>query len=302
MGSRFLPFPPKWKVSMHRSLLRLALASGVAVLTASMTACSNDLPDEPSAGAPQADVGILAVPANDDFEAAEVIPELPFTDSDITTDATTAPDDPADCFGNETTVWYQFTPSVDTRINANTLGSDYDTGLAIYTGTRGDLTEIGCNDDFIFTGGPSSVTFDASAGVTYFFKVGSFAGTPGGNLVFNVNVALEVELTIDPVGSVNGATGVATIRGTVTCSRDASGDIGVELRQRVGRAIISGFSGITVQCDGVTQWEAVVDPQNGLFVGGRAEVSAFVSVFDPVTSEEASDSETATVRLSGKGK
>ena len=49
-------------------------------------------------------------------------------------------DDPAnDCIGGHT-VWYQFTPSEDIRVNANTFGSDYDTGIAVYTGTRGTLT------------------------------------------------------------------------------------------------------------------------------------------------------------------
>jgi hypothetical protein len=35
------------------------------------------------------------------------------------------------------------------------------------------------------------VNFDAVAGTTYFFMVGSFGDTPGGNVVFNVDVSLE---------------------------------------------------------------------------------------------------------------
>jgi hypothetical protein len=75
------------------------------------------------------------------------------------------------------------------RINANTVGSDYDTGIAVFTGTRGALTFIGCNDD-VLTGRNrvSSVTFDGVAGETYYFMVGSCCGTDGGNLVFNVKV------------------------------------------------------------------------------------------------------------------
>ena len=39
--------------------------------------------------------------ADDDFDNATTITTLPFTDTENTTEATTAPDDPiADCFGN----------------------------------------------------------------------------------------------------------------------------------------------------------------------------------------------------------
>ena len=39
-------------------------------------------------------------------------------------------------------MWYQFTPTEDIRLNANTFGSDYDTGIAVYTGTPGALTSL----------------------------------------------------------------------------------------------------------------------------------------------------------------
>ena len=88
-------------------------------------------------------------------------------------------------------MWYAFTPSGSKRIEANTFGSDYDTDLVVYTGTRGDLTEIACNDDAESV--QSRVVFDAVAGETYFIMVGAFASGPGGNLVFNlVNPSAEV--------------------------------------------------------------------------------------------------------------
>jgi hypothetical protein len=176
--------------------LKVIAGTLAGVTTLWMTACSKDLPEEPSTGAPQAEVTIAQIPANDDFDDAIVFTTLPFTDNLNTSEATTAADDPADpedpavCFIGGHTVWYQFTPSEDTRVNANTVGSDYDTGIAVFTGTRGALTLIGCNDD-VLTGRNrvSSVTFDAVAGQTYYFMVGSFGDSPGGNLVFNVKVA-----------------------------------------------------------------------------------------------------------------
>jgi len=122
----------------------------------------------------------LAQPANDDFDTPTVISALPFTDSISTVDATVAADDPF-CNSSEHTVWYSFTPTQDGPIRADTFGSDYDTNLAVYTGSRGGLSEIACA---FF---PPQVTFNAAANTTYFFMVGSTFGVPGGNLVFNVN-------------------------------------------------------------------------------------------------------------------
>jgi hypothetical protein len=123
-------------------------------------------------------------PANDDFYNSTLIGSLPFNDALSTVDATTAFDDPF-CSGNGHTVWYSFTPSDNMIIDANTIGSSYDTTLSAYTGSRGALAQIACNDDYY--GVQSRVSFNAFAGQTVFFMVGSFGGGPGGNLNFNVS-------------------------------------------------------------------------------------------------------------------
>jgi hypothetical protein len=242
---------------------------------------------------------IAQPPANDDFASATVVPGLPFTDQVNTTEATTAADDP-DCFGQGATVWYSFTPTTDLRVEANTFGSDYDTTLSVYTGAPGALTQIACNDDAVGSL-QSRVRFDATAGETYYFMVGSFASGPGGNLVFNVDVApppLELGLTIDPVGSVVPSKGVATISGTVTCSEPAFVEVQGRMEQRVGRLLISGFFFTFVECTPpATAWSATVEGENGLFVAGRAHVEAFAFAPEEGAFAEAS----ATVRLRGSG-
>jgi hypothetical protein len=266
---------------MNPSRKTIAVTLLAGVMTVGMPACSRDLPDEPSAGTPQADVSILQVPANDDFANAVVIGALPFTDDIGNTNEATAVDDPAnDCLVDGHTVWYTFTPSVDTRINANTFGSDYDTGIAVYTGTPPSLTQIACNDDAI-TGQfvQSNLNFDAAAGTTYYFMVGSCCGSGGGHLVFNVSVSVNLGLTIDPTGSVDAKTGVATISGTVTCSEPVSVFLDGFIEQRVGRVILRGFFFTAVECDGATSWQVQVVADNGLFAGGQ--VKATVHAFAP---------------------
>jgi hypothetical protein len=131
---------------------------------------------------------LAAPPANDDFNSATSIGTLPFTTSQDTSEATAAGDDPIECH-NSGSVWYSFTPAANMLIVADTVGSDYDTTMAVYTGPQGGLTLVpgACNDDFY--GLQSQVEFNAIGGTTYYFLLGRCCGTGGsggGNLVFSV--------------------------------------------------------------------------------------------------------------------
>ena len=124
--------------------------------------------------------------ANDDVGSATAISALPFADSLDTSDATTAPDDPS-CAGSGHTVWFAWTPGADARVEANTFGSSYDTTLSVYTGARGALSQLVCNDD---SGGlQSRLEWQASAGTTYYVMVASYGGGPGGSLSLSVHEA-----------------------------------------------------------------------------------------------------------------
>jgi len=129
---------------------------------------------------------ILPPPSNDDFALAAAIRSLPFTNDVNTLEASSEPSEPSPCGDIANTVWYTFTPPSEFRIQADTVGSNYDTVLAVYTGTSlVDLINVDCNDDF--PGGPlqSFIEFRATAGVTYLFQVGGFRGSKG-DLTFHV--------------------------------------------------------------------------------------------------------------------
>jgi hypothetical protein len=189
--------------------------------------------------------GVGAQPANDDIANATPITSLPFDDTLDTTDATMAPDDP-DCFGNGPTVWYVFTPSEDINVLADAqANTDYDSTLSVYTGSPGALTQIACSDD--------RVIFEATAGTTYWFMVGSWFSGSGGNLVFHAEVApptLELDIAVNATGVVDSKTGVARVSGTVRCNTESTIDfIGGSLQQRRGnKAISQGFSVPSFAC------------------------------------------------------
>jgi hypothetical protein len=240
----------------------------------------------------------VAQPANDELASAVIIPSVPFTPPALdTTAATTAADDPF-CAGNGHTVWYRFTPTQDQRVEINTFGSDYDTTLSVWTGSQGNLENVACNDD---TGSlQSRVRFDATAGETYFIMAGSFFENPGGTLVLSVVTApppLQLDVSIDRLGSFDQRTGEATIRGIVTCSRSAPVELGGEIVQFFNRHKFSGFLGAFVpECNGPTPWAATASSFAGRFGGGRAGVGVTANAF----TEDTSDSATATVTLRGR--
>lgn len=243
-----------------------------------------------------------AVPDNDDFDDATPITALLFTDTVDTIEATEAADDP-DCAGAGATVWYTLTLTDDTFVEINTFGSDYDTTLSAYTGDRGNLEQIACNDDAGFDV-QSRIRFDAAAGQTYYIMAGSFHSGPGGNLVLNASEShppepVHVDVTLDPVGSVDPRTGTAWLSGTVTCTGAEFVDLFGELRQRAGRAIITGWGFDFLPCEADTPFMLEIQGQNGLFAGGRAD--ALVDAFACNEEECGFDVVEQEVRLRGGG-
>jgi hypothetical protein len=110
----------------------------------------------------------------------------------------------------------------------------------VYTGTPGNLTQLACSD--------TSVAFEADAGTTYWFMVGSFFSEFGGTLVFHAEVVpppLELDITVNAEGVVDPKIGVARVSGTVRCNTASTIDfLGDSLQQRRGNEAIS--QGISV--------------------------------------------------------
>ena len=90
-------------------------------------------------------------------------------------------------------LWYQWTATATGAITIDTLGSNFDTELAVYTGTAiNALTIVAQNADV--GGSPpynvlSSVTFNPVVGTTYWIAVDGYRGRSGG-LSLNWNQAV----------------------------------------------------------------------------------------------------------------
>ena len=253
---------------------------------------------------------IVPPPPNDDFNNPTVVQSIPFTTSEDVSAATTAPDDPLSCFGANQTVWFAFTPPANIRLEANTFGSNYDTTLSVYTGTRGALTLIACNDDSNNTV-QSRVRFDAVAGTNYYFMVSSLFPVSSANLVFNLLQGpppLTIAPSLTQFGSVDPTTGTATLTGFVTCSQPVFVTLSGQLKQTHAGTPISGFFSTFIPCTGTTPWSVTVQTvpflfhgrSAALFTAGKATVFASAVAFDPDTGEFIQRNLTVTITLRGK--
>lgn len=248
-------------------------------------------------------------PPNDDILGATQIASIPYSTSEDVSTATSAPSDPY-CNGNAQSVWFAYTPTTNVRLEANTFGSNYDTTLSVYTGSPGNLIQVGCNDDSNGTL-QSRVDFDATAGTTYYFMVASpYAQSPA-DLIFNLQLApppFAFTPSINQFGSVTPSTGSATIQGSVTCNYNSYITISGQVKQTHGRTPINGFFSAFVPCNATTvPWSAALQSQlqlfHGrsalLFTGGKANVTATAFGFDPDTGEFEQLNISTTVTLKG---
>jgi hypothetical protein len=127
-------------------------------------------------------------PPNDDFTNAALIAGFPYSVISLnTTNATTQGNDPATSCGSvvhpkqSRSVWYRFTPSVTHRYVIHTNGSNYDTVLAVWTGSFGSLVQQGCDNDG-GAGTQSQLILTLNAGTTYYIEALRFSSGSGGLL------------------------------------------------------------------------------------------------------------------------
>ncbi|MBK6830024.1 MAG: hypothetical protein IPG92_04405 [Flavobacteriales bacterium] len=137
-----------------------------------------------------------APPANDACAAPIVVSSYPYTSpTPINNGWATDDFSTIGCAGSGPfkNVWWTVTGVCGT-MTAQTCGANFDTELAVYSGTCGSLVSIGCNDDA--AAGPcnatlqSHLTWTATQGTVYYISAGSYSSfSSTGDIVLNVTVA-----------------------------------------------------------------------------------------------------------------
>jgi len=131
------------------------------------------------------------VPPNDTCAGAITVSGSTYINSQSTIAATSTGDPVPDCAALGNGVWYKYTAATDGQIVVDTIGSDFDTVLAIYTGTCGSLTQVACNDDGPGIRPRSEITLSVTAGTAYYILAGGLSGATG-------NLTLRFYLTGTP--------------------------------------------------------------------------------------------------------
>ncbi len=229
-------------------------------------------------------VAAAAHPKNDLPSGAIAISDvLPQTITQDTTGATVNKKDDFGCGAggvDQATVWYTFTPSSDMSVIVDASASSYFVGINLFEGTADANHLINCSG--------TALIFDAFAGTTYYLMFADADGdnVNGGTLNVTLDVApppLQISLAVDPTARLSNNGAVATVTGTISCSRQAEfAEVDAFLRQTVGRFVISGFGFAETGCGpSPTSWSLDVTGESGRFGGGNidAQVSAFACDF-----------------------
>ncbi len=167
---------------------------------------------------------VISAPANDLCANATLITATRYTNTLSTTNATSTGDPAPSCVGSfGKGVWYVYTAPANGQLVVDTIGSLFDTGLGVYTGTCATPTLVGCDDD---SGGnlTSLITLTVTGGTAYRILAGGFGGSSG-ILVFHTaftSSAVPPTITVQPAGltvpSGNSATFSVTATGSTPLS------------------------------------------------------------------------------------
>jgi hypothetical protein len=120
------------------------------------------------------------LPANDDFANCQMLSGFQGSAAGFNFGASSELSEPfhAGQLGGRS-VWYCWTAPLTGNVEFNTLGSTFDTLLAVYTGVSlNSLSEVASNDDFSFHR-QSRVMFSTIAGTDYRIAVDSYGGATG---------------------------------------------------------------------------------------------------------------------------
>jgi len=130
-----------------------------------------------------------ACPPNDELNNGIALTSLPESQQAQTFGASPGTDPIPSCaMDANRTVWYTLTPSTSGAFWFFTDGSDFDTVLAIYTGSPGSLTEMACDNNGS-SGNLSFLQASLSSGITYSIAVAGDENS-GGNAVLTAQEAL----------------------------------------------------------------------------------------------------------------
>jgi hypothetical protein len=246
-----------------------------------------------------------APPVNDDIRSATVITSTPATFRVSTREATASPVDGRCVYG--ASVWYRFRPAFSQTLRLTTLGSNYDTVLAVFRGPRAARTLVACRDDTNF-GLFSAVQLRFDAGRTYWLAASRCCSDArrGRDLDLRIYPPVKTTVTtsVDEVlaGDVSGR---LTVRATTACVPRAAAFVNVRASQRVGDGVARATGGVSLPlCSTPGQsWAVTLDSETAVaFREGRVRLTVHSEASDGIGVASQDTDETSAVGLDPNGR
>lgn len=167
--------------------------------------------------APGAMLVVLAGESNDNFANATVLPPFGGSVSGSNSVATGEAGEPAH-FSNSTTsssLWYVYRPPASGTVSFDTFGSNFDTAMALYSGTSLTNLAFRAQNNDAPGSTQSRIVAAVTAGTTYYLAIGSAGGARG-------SITLNHSLVIAPQPGVlalaSNQFGALTVEPNVTLS------------------------------------------------------------------------------------
>lgn len=241
-------------------------------------------------------VAVAAEPSNDDVALATEISSLPFADTVSLAAATSAAGD-LDCSGLDDThtVWYRMTPQADARLGLRTVNQDgIEVSTTVASGQPGSFTQLHCS--FSQTQG-----LDVTAGTVYYIQLATVDPDPGPVVDFSVVRVEPIEVEITLSKNVTFGDGVATVSGTLRCSRTTPPGSETVVQGTLDQGATHGWLVPVHFSNGCSKtpmrWRTNVQILSGPgFVSGLATLTGTGFACDAFTCAEP-DSETVTAKL-----
>jgi hypothetical protein len=211
---------------------------------------------------------LAAPPSNDSISTATRLTTPPARYVVDTSQATASSTDGSCVQGRS--VWFRTRPARTRTVQFSTVGSDYDTVLAVFRGSRANHTRIACADDSFDTSAAATRRVRMVAGATYWIAVSACCSktAAGGHLVLNTFLPAPAGLTatVDRVqtGAVSGR---LIVHGTARCTTPSELEVDLVASQRVGGGganVASGGGSVLGTCGPKAgRWTATLDSQTG---------------------------------------
>lgn len=238
-----------------------------------------------------------APPGNDSIVDARAIAGVPTRIVQNTRGATSSRDD-GECVAGAS-VWYRFRPTATSTARVVTIGSRFDTVLAVFRGPRASRTLLKCNDDAL--GLDSAVQVRFREGVRYWIAVSACCrrSATGGRSVLTLYhprpAAATATLASVETGTVSGRIFAS---GAVRCATPSEARVRVTVSQRLGDFVARGSGAADVGLCGprVRPWAVAVDSETGIaFQEGVASVTVRARTFDGFDSAVSEQTANVTV-------